>query len=286
MTRPAREALSRDSREIQDRLVLVTGAGRGIGKRLAIGLAGLGAHVALISRTRAELDLTHLEIQHGGGSSARFTGDVRDAEFLREAVNRAVVQFSRPVDVLVAAAAIQGPIGPMTSNDPALWWQTFDVNIRGTYNACRAVLPSMMEARRGKLIALAGGGVSRPRPNFTAYSASKAGLARMIESLAEELVSSNIQANCLSPGGSYTAMTDEILAAGELAGWKELEDARKVRVSGGVTLDRQLSLTLFLAGSRSNHLTGRLIHVEDDWQRLADSSPNPDTYSLRRAVKP
>lgn len=286
MAKPAREALSRDAREIQDRLVVVTGAGRGIGKRLAIGLAGLGAHLALISRTRAELDLTHLEIQHAGGSSARFTGDVRDGEFLKEAVNRAVVQFSRPVDVLVAAAGIQGPIGPLTANDPAQWWQTFEVNTRGTYNACRAVLPSMMEARRGKLIALTGGGVSRPRANFTAYSASKAAVARLMDSLAEELLNFNIQANCLSPGGSYTAMTDEILAACELAGWKELEGAREVRFSGGVAPERQLALTLFLASSRSNHITGRLLHVEDDWQRLAETTLSPESYTLRRAMRP
>ncbi len=159
---------------VKDKVILITGAGRGIGKRLALGFAAEGAHVALVARSRAELDLANLEIQHSGGSSARFPGDVRDREFLKEAVNRIGVQFNRPVEILICAAGVQGPIGPVATTDPAQWWETMEINFGGVVNACRAVLPSMIAARSGKIIALTGGGAARPRPFFAGYASSKA----------------------------------------------------------------------------------------------------------------
>lgn len=270
---------------VKDKVVLITGAGRGIGKRLALGFAAEGAHVALVARSRAELDLANLEIQHSGGSSARFPGDVRDREFLKEAVNRIGVQFNRPVEILICAAGVQGPIGPVATTDPAQWWETMEINFGGVVNACRAVLPSMIAARSGKIIALTGGGAARPRPFFAGYASSKAAVARFIESLAEEVLDQNIQANCLSPGGTYTVMTDEILRAGDSAGWRDIENAEQVRLTGGVPPEKQLKLAMFLASSRSNHISGRLIHVHDDWERLADATLSAEAYTLRRLQK-
>ena len=88
--------------------VLVTGAGRGIGKRLAIGFAGKGARVGLLARSKAELDLCHLEIEHAGGSALRIRTDVADYEQVAAAVERMRVQFGNAVQILVCAAAIQG----------------------------------------------------------------------------------------------------------------------------------------------------------------------------------
>lgn len=267
---------------VRDKLVLVTGAGRGIGKRLALGLAAEGAHIALVARSRAEIDLAHMEIQHSGGSSARFVGDVRDQEFLQETVNRLSVQFNRHVEILICAAAVQGPIGQLCGSDPKQWWETMEINFGGVVNACRAVISGMRAARSGKIIALTGGGAARPRPFFSGYAASKAAVARFIESLAEEVLDDNIQANCLSPGGTYTVMTDEILRAGDLAGWRDLENARQIQLTGGVSPEKQLKLALFLASPQSNHITGRLIHVHDDWERLASATLSAEAYTLRR----
>jgi NAD(P)-dependent dehydrogenase (short-subunit alcohol dehydrogenase family) len=270
---------------VKGKLVLVTGAGRGIGKRLALGFAAEGAHVGMVARSRAQLDLTHIEIEHAGGSSARYPGDVRDREFLAETAKRMAVQFSRPIEVLICAAAVQGPIGGLSDSDPRLWWETIEINFGGAVNAARAVLPGMIGARAGKIIILTGGGAARPRPYFTAYSASKAAVARFAESLAEEVQEHNVQVNCLSPGGTYTAMTDEVLRAGERAGWKDLESAREIRQTGGVSPEKQLQLAMFLASYRSNHISGRLLHVHDDWERLADATLSPEAYTLRRLQK-
>jgi 3-oxoacyl-[acyl-carrier protein] reductase len=94
-----------------------------------------------------------------------------------------------------------------------------------------------------------------------------------------------VQINCLSPGGSYTHMTDQILAAGERAGWREIEDAQQVRLTGGVAPERQVELAVFLASEQSNHITGRLLHVEDNWKKLKDKNVNPELYTLRRVHK-
>lgn len=267
---------------VAGKVVLITGAGRGIGKRLALEFAARGANVALVARSRAELDLTNLEIQHSGGSSARFAGDVRDREFLAVTANSAAVKFGHPIEILICAAGIQGPIGPTVDTDSKAWWDVIETNLGGTVNACRAVLPAMISARSGKVIALTGGGVASARPNFSAYAASKTAIARFIETLAEEVAEHNVQANCMSPGGAYTAMTDEILRAGDRAGESELRRAEQVRLTGGAATDRQLNLALLLASPKSNHITGRLFHVNDDWERIAQMTLDTDAYTLRR----
>jgi len=152
-------------------------------------------------------------------------------------------------------------------------------------NACRAVLPTMIERRSGKIILIAGGGATPARPNFAVYSATKTALVRFAESLAEELADHNIQVNCVNPGGTYTHMTDQILAAGERAGWREVEAARQIRLTGGAVASKQIELALFLASTLSNHITGRFISVEDDWKKLRDSSVSPDLFRLRRTQR-
>ena len=265
--------------------VLVTGAGRGIGKRLAIGFAGKGARVALMARSKAELDLCHLEIEHAGGNALRLRADVGDYEQVSAAVERMRVQLGAHPNVLVCAAATLGPIGPFAESNPKTWAEVVQTNLMGVLNACRAVLPHMLEKRAGKIIILSGGGATPARPNFAMYGATKTALVRFAETLAEEVAESNIQVNCLSPGGTYTHMTDQILAAGDRAGWREIEDAQQVRLTGGVTHEKQIELALFLASEQSNHISGRLINVQDDWKKLKDKTLSAELYRLRRSQR-
>lgn len=264
--------------------VLVTGAGRGIGKRLAIGFAAAGARVGLLARSKAELDLADLEIEHAGGTALRIRADVTDFEQMCAAVDRMRVHYGG-VHVLVCAAAIQGPIGPLAENAPKAWADTINTNLVGVMNACRAALPSMMERRTGKIIALSGNGDATARPNLSAYAASKAALARFVETIADEVRDHNVQINAMNPGEAYTSMTDEILRAGERAGWKEAEDAMEIRHTGGIPPERQIQLALFLASEESNHISGKLIHVNDDWKRLKSMNIHPEIYTLRRVQK-
>lgn len=238
----------------------------------------------MLARSKAELDLAKLEIEHAGGTALRIRADVRDFEQVCAAVDRMQVQFG-PIEILIAAAGSQGPIAPLVGIKPKVWAETVEINLLGVVHACMAVLPKMIDRRSGKIIVLSGGGAAYARPNFSAYAASKAAVVRLVETLAEEVRDQNIQINCFSPGGTYTSMTDEIIDAGEKAGHKEIENAQHVRITGGVPPAKQLELAMFLASENSNHISGKLIHVNDDWKRLQDSNMHPEMYTLRRTLK-
>ena len=271
-------------KDLKGKCAVVTGAGRGIGKRLAVGLAEAGCRVALVARTETQLQLTQLEIEARNGTALCFPSDVCNSEQLSGTFREIRAHFG-PVDVLVTAAGMQGPIGPFWETDEAEWAHTIATNLTGTMRAMRLVIPEMVAQRRGKLIALGGRGVSHPRPYFTAYAASKAAIGRMVESLAEELLEHNVQVNCLAPGHTYTHMTDEILKAGSRAGWRDQETALKVLQTGGVSPSKQIDPMLFLASSQSNHVTGKIIHVDDDWKTLLDSTVSADMFTLRRVQR-
>jgi NAD(P)-dependent dehydrogenase (short-subunit alcohol dehydrogenase family) len=271
-------------RNIRDKGVLITGAGRGIGKRLAIGLANHGARVALVARSKAELDLANLEIEHAGGVSLRLRADVRDYEQMAAAVDRMRAHYGR-LDVLICAAGLLGPIGSLTENPVRAWTETIETNVIGVMNSVRAVLPHMLEKRSGKIIVLGGRGAGDPRPAFSAYATAKAAITRFVETVAEEVRERNVQINVMSPGRTYTHMTDEILRAGDKAGQKEHDEAVQVRISGGMAPERQVELALFLASEDSNHVSGKFIHVNDDWKRLEQAAVGREIYTLRRVLK-
>ena len=271
-------------RNVKDKGILITGAGRGIGKRLAIGFANHGARVALIARSKAELDLANLEIEHAGGVSLRVRADVRDYEQMAAAVDRMRTHYGR-LDVLVCAAALQGPIGPVLDTAIKAWSETIETNLIGVVNSVRAVLPQMLEKRSGKIIVLGGRGAGDPRPFFSAYAASKAAVTRFVETIAEEVRDYNVQINVLSPGRTYTHMTDEILRAGDKAGSKEHDEAVNVRITGGAAPEKQIELAMFLASEDSNHISGKFIHVNDDWKRLERAAVGREMYTLRRVLK-
>ena len=152
-------------------------------------------------------------------------------------------------------------------------------------HACRAVLPGMIERRGGKIIVLSGGGATSARPNFSAYSTAKAALARFVETVAEEVREHNIQVNAMNPGGTYTSMTDGILhAANARAGRKPRMPCRCGRPEAFLP-ERQIQLALFLASEQSNHISGKLLHVNDDWKRLKAENIHPEIYTLRRVQK-
>jgi NAD(P)-dependent dehydrogenase (short-subunit alcohol dehydrogenase family) len=250
-----------------------------------MGFANARAKVGLISRTERELEATKLEIQQNGGEVFSARADVRVWSEVSGAVNtltRRFHSYGADLDVLITAAGVQGAIGPFAESDPKKWAEVLETNVLGVMHAIRAALPGMIERRRGKIIVLAGGGSETSRPNFASYAVSKTAIVRLVETVAEEVRDFNVQINCFSPGGAYTSMTDEILSAGERAGVMEIERAEKVRVTGGVSADKQIQFARFLASERSNHISGKLVHVSDDLKKLEQANMTPDVLTLRR----
>ncbi len=269
--------------EFRKKNVLVAGAGRGIGKRVALGFARQGARVALVGRSKAEIDLAHIEIEQAGGNALRIRADVTDHEQLTLAVNRSTVAFGGPIDVLVCAAGIPGPLQPFLQTSIKAWAETIQVNLLGIAHACRAALPAMIEKRAGKIIALTCDSDSLPKTNFSAYTTSKTAVVRFVEALSAEVADQNVQINCFDPGPAYTNLTDEIIRAESRLEAPVVAAAKETRRTGGVSAESQLAMIFFLASEQSNHITGKLIHVTDDWHKLKNATLRPDALTLRRS---
>lgn len=264
---------------------IVTGGGRGIGRAIALGLAKEGADVLVFSRTLAEVEATAADICSLGRRGIALQADVTSPDDISRVVDRALKELGH-IDILVNNAGIQGPIGSLVNNDIDAWVQTVHTYLLGTFLCCKAVLPHMMARQQGKIINLSGGGAATSRPRFGAYAASKAGVVRLTEVLADELKEFNIQVNAIAPGIVNTRMIDEILAAGEDAGPQAMAEVKHCKETGGTSPEKAADLVVFLSSSDSDGLTGRLVSaLWDDrsqmvrqFQRVSEIG----AYTLRR----
>ncbi len=273
---------------LKDKVAIVTGAGRGIGKAIALAYAHEGANVVTISRTLSEIEKTSEQIRANGRRAITIRADVSNSVEIENTVALVVKEFGK-VDILVNAAGIQGPIGPIIENDINHWIQTVQVNLIGTFLCVRAVLPTMIKQGCGKIINFSGGGATSPRPYFTAYAASKGAVVHFTESLAEELKAYNVQVNVIAPGAVNTKMLDQVLKAGGLAGAHEFKKAQEQLEKGGAPIEKPARLAVFLASNESNGLSGKLISaVWDNWQNMAtqiNEIMSSDIYTVRRVIK-
>ena len=268
---------------------LITGTSRGLGRQLAGAFWDEGASLFLVARsTKILSDLAEHLPSRVGQQMHCFGADLEDPSAPDLVVAAARDAFGR-LDVLVNNAGIQGPIGHFWENDWAAWHATFQVNFLSPAALCKACVQWMAENRGGKIINLSGGGAASPRPNFTAYAASKAALVRFSETLAEETRSLGIEINCIAPGGMNTAMQDAILKAGpELAGQREFELAREASRAVPDRVERAIALCQFLASHASDGITGKLLSaLWDPWEQLPEhlaELDKTDIYTLRRIV--
>ena len=266
---------------LQDRVALITGAGRGIGRAIALAYAKEGARLALAARTRSELEETARQTQAMGAATCVVSTDVTNQAQVEEMVRQTLDTFST-IDILVNNAGLAGPVGPLQDNDVSYWTQTILVNVVGVFLCCRAVLPVMISNNRGKIINLYGG---RGR-NVSSYGASKVAVADITETLAMELEGKNIQVNSLSPGSIDTRMWEETRDAAQAVGDLELfEFGRRVTSGGGASIERAAELAVFLASDSSGNLSGRVIQATtEDLSTLAQRVPGimaSDANTLR-----
>ncbi len=242
--------------KLADQISVVTGAGRGIGREIALTHAREGAHVALLARTATEIETAVAEIAAAGGTARAYVVDITDLAAV-EKTFAAIEKDLGPIDVLTNNAAAFGAIGPIWDVDPAVWWRDVETNVRGTFNCCRAALKGMRERGRGRIINLTGGGTFSSFPHGSGYATSKSGTLRFTESVNDTLAGSGVLMFAMDPGLVRTAMTEYQLKSA--AGQKYLPDIGGLFDRGiNVPPTMAANLSVEIASGRFDKLAGRM----------------------------
>lgn len=250
------------NRLLENQTALVTGGGRGIGRAIALSLAAAGARVAVIARSKEQLDEAVRLIEKAGGIAAAFPADVTDAEAVKAAIG-SIEPSLGPVDILVNNAAVVQPLGPFWESPVEEWWRGMEVNMLGPVLCSHAVLPGMIARRRGRIINIASGGGTVSAPYFSSYITTKTALIRWTECLAHETREHGIACFSLEPGTVRTAMAEYSLNSPEGRKWLPWF-AKIFEQKIDVPPERAAGLVLELASGRIDALSGRFLSIYED----------------------
>jgi 3-oxoacyl-[acyl-carrier protein] reductase len=236
-----------------NRIALVTGASRGIGRACALKLAASGARVALAARTRDKLEAVAEEVRAQGREAFVVEIDLSSADAIKEACARTAKDFGR-IDILVNNGAItrDGLAMRMKKDD---WESVIATNLSGAFYAIQQVLPAMMRERWGRIINISSVVGESGNPGQSNYVASKAGLIGLTKSIAQEMASRNITVNAVTPGFIDTDMT------------AALAPEHREKIIGQIPLKRMGSAddvaaaVNFLASDEAAYITGHVLAV-------------------------
>ena len=250
-----------NQRQLEGRVALVTGGGRGIGRTIALAYAAEGAKLTLAARTSAELRETADIIMGRYGTEVHtVVADVSSRRQVDNIVDSALERYGS-IDVLVNNAGNLGPVGRLWENDPDEWERTIAIHVFGTYYGCRAVIPHMLERGCGRIVNMSGVG----GPNVIAYDVAKTGIANLTENLALELADTAITVNAISPGSIHTRMWEETrdmaLKIGDAAMYQQ---GVEVTSGKGASIERAAQLAVFLGSDSCGKLSGRLVRASTD----------------------
>ncbi|MBD3222777.1 SDR family NAD(P)-dependent oxidoreductase [bacterium] len=276
------------SETLAPQTALVTGAGRGIGRAIAEHLAACGMKVAVASRTEAQVREVADAIGQAGGEALPLTIDVLDLESMQAAVSRVLDTWGR-LDLLVNNAGSLAAMGPSWDTDPEAWAQDITVNVVGLYHGCRAAIPVMIEAGRGRVVNMVGGGTWGPFPNASAYASSKSAVMRFTENLAVELDDQDapVRAFAMTPGLVRTEMTRQFLESGPGQRWMKHVAAFLER-GDDVPPDLAARLVAAIAAGRLDAYHGRFLSAPEDADQVealatrgTELGDDPDLRRLR-----
>jgi 3-oxoacyl-[acyl-carrier protein] reductase len=194
------------ARKLEGKVALVTGAGRGIGRALAVALAAEGAAIGVLARNREELERVVAQIEQADGRAIALPADVTDAAAVKRAVDQTAQAFGG-LDLVLANAGVSPPPAGLLESDPQVFQHTLNVNLFGVYATLRAAVPHLKQRGRGNIVIVGSGMGHKASPDSAAYSSSKAAVWMLTRVLAEELRSSDILVNELVPGPVDTSIS-------------------------------------------------------------------------------
>jgi fengycin family lipopeptide synthetase B len=254
--------------KLKDKTVVITGAGRGLGRAIAIAMAREGAGVTIVSRSLSELHSVEAAITKGGSKCLAFKGDVSRGGDVGRMVTQTMTMFGR-IDILVNNAAVIGPARFLEDAVPEEWEKTIAINLHGAYYCTHAVAPIMRNRGGGKIISVTSGLGKGPYPRFCAYGVSKAGIIQLTRSLSEEFKNLNIQVNAIDPGVMDTAMQGDVRALGTVTLGREVYSHFIESKERGLLKDPAIvaDLAVFLASPQADRLTGHYGTL-DEYRRL------------------
>ncbi len=239
---------------LENKLAVVTGAGRGIGKAIALKLAGEGAMIVACGRTLANVEATAAAVTKSGGKAAAHAVDVANSTQVAETCDKIVKEFGR-VDVLVNNAGITRDqlLLRMTEDE---WDAVLDTNLKGAFNFTKTLSRVMLKQRSGRIVNISSISGLTGNAGQSNYAASKAGLLGFTKSVARELASRGITANAVAPGFIETEMT-EVLG-------EQMRETLKSRIALGRlgTAEDVANVVLFLASDLAAYMTGQVITVD------------------------
>lgn len=240
--------------KLQDKVAIVTGGSRGIGKAIALRLAAEGAKVVVTATTLEGADKTAAEIRQNGGQAVGFAANVAEVKQV-EALMKATVEQFGDLHILVNNAGITRDNLVMRLSDED-WNAVIATNLTGTFNCMRAASKIMMKQRSGKIINLTSVVALMGNKGQANYCAAKAGVIGLTKSVARELASRNVQINAIAPGFITTDMT------------AVLPEAAKTAMVQSIPLERMgtpeevAGVVAFLASADADYLTGQVLNVD------------------------
>ncbi len=234
----------------KDKVVAVTGAGQGLGAQFSKDFAKEGAKVALIGRTKSKLDMISEEIKSAGGVCSVFVCDVGESEEVFPCFEQIAKELGN-VNILVNNAAYQNSI-PVVDTPVSEWEAQIKINLNGTFYCTKAVLPSMLERKYGKIINISSSSAKHFFPGFGAYAASKGGIISFTQTLSEEVKYSGINVNSIYLGMTNTDNTRRRLGN---------DKAVTVGLDEMLQVEDVSSVVTFLASDEASGIMGAAIDV-------------------------
>jgi 2-deoxy-D-gluconate 3-dehydrogenase len=245
---------------LEDQIAIVTGASQGIGRTLAISLAQAGADIALVSRTRSDLEAVAKEIEAAGRQALVLPADIQDVSQIRKLVDAVHTTFGK-IDILINNAAWTATVEALEATEEE-WDQTLDTSLKAIFFASQAVAKIMIQQGRGKIVNI---GSTLGRTAFarrSVYGAAKAGVHQLTRALALEWAAKGISVNAVAPCITETPTRRELF---ERPGYKEWATGQMLPVGRWAQPEDLIGATLFLCSSLSDMVVGHVLMVDGGW---------------------